>query len=171
VSGRSSSSFAEAFQDLTHEEREEFAAFSKFYETDEEFRRFLKAPHLSTETKQELIRKALEPLCTKRTIENLLFLESQNSLELLPSILIRLEDRKGVANGVLTSAEPLSQDTALRLKARFEEMTGQKIILEQKTDPSLIGGFLINIENRVYDSTIKHSLQNLKKYLGKSSCH
>lgn len=168
---RAAVSFAEVLQSTTPEERIELAAFSDFYQNNTAFRRFLSSPHLTQEQRQNLIRKALEPLCSPITIEHLLFLESLDGFSLLPSILLHLEDCKDVEKGVLTTAEPLSKQSVDQLKKRFEEMIGNKILLEEKTDPRLIGGFLINIGNRVYDSTIKQSLQNLKKYLGKSPCN
>jgi F-type H+-transporting ATPase subunit delta len=170
-SQRAALSFAEVMQGITPEERGELAAFSHFYQNNVEFRRFISAPHLSQEQRHNLIRKALEPLCSQTTIEHLLFLETLDGFSLLPSILIHLEDRQDVENGVLTTAEPLSSEAVAQLKTRFEELIGHKILLEQKTDPGLIGGFLITVGNRVYDSTIKQSLHNLKKYLGKTPCN
>lgn len=171
VSPRAAQSFAEVLQGITPEERIELAAFSDFYQKNGEFRRFISSPHLSQEERQGLIRQALTPLCSPTTIEHLLFLETLDGFSLLPSILLHLDDCKGTERGILTTAEPLDAPSVAQLKSRFEEMIGHKILLEQKTDPSLIGGFLITIGNRVYDSTIKQSLQNLKKYLGKTPCN
>lgn len=170
-SERAALSFAGILQSITPQERLELAAFSDFYQNNLDFRRFISAPHLSQEQKQGLVRKALEPICSPSTIEHLLFLETLDGFSLLPSILAHCDEQKGAENAVITTAEPLSSETVAQFKMRFEEMIGQKIILEQKTDSSLIGGFLITVGNRVYDSTIKQSLQNLKKYLGKTPCN
>lgn len=168
---RAALSFAEILKEISPEERVELAAFSDFYQNNVDFRRFINAPHLSQEERHSLIRKALTPICSPVTIEHLLFLESLDSFSLLPSILLHLEDRTDAENGVLTTAEPLSKDAVSQLKTRFEEMVGHKILLKERTDPDVIGGFLITVGNRVYDSTIKQSLQNLKKYLGKTPCN
>jgi F-type H+-transporting ATPase subunit delta len=171
VSPKMARSLVKILQTTTAEERKELAAFSEFYETNPSFRRFLHSPHFSQKQKQGLIERSLAPQCSRATISYLLFLESLDCFAALPSILDHLDDRQGVEQGLLTTAKPLANEQANRLKKQFEEMTGQKILLDQKTDPSVIGGFLFKVGNRVYDSTIKHRLQNLKTYLGKTSCN
>lgn len=41
-------------------------------------------------------------------------------------------------------------------------MTGKKILLKQKVDAALIGGFTVQVGDRLIDGSVARSLQTLK---------
>lgn len=49
------------------------------------------------------------------------------------------------------------------LMASLSEKTGKKIVLIPKIDPSLIGGVVVKIGDKVVDATIKSQLASLKQ--------
>ncbi|HKJ68013.1 MAG TPA: ATP synthase F1 subunit delta [bacterium] len=63
------------------------------------------------------------------------------------------------------TAIPLSGDLRDRVVALLEQQLRKKIELTERVDESLIGGIRIQIENTVYDGSIAHQLQKLRKSL------
>lgn len=68
----------------------------------------------------------------------------------------------GIDEALVTSAFPLTQDQVDALKAKLEEMTGKKIIMKQKVDAALLGGFTVQIGDQLIDGSVARQLQTLK---------
>jgi F-type H+-transporting ATPase subunit delta len=68
----------------------------------------------------------------------------------------------GIEEADVTSAYPLSEEQADDLKKKLQEITGYKIIMKQKVDPELIGGFTVMIGDRMIDGSVARQLRELK---------
>ena len=68
-------------------------------------------------------------------------------------------------NGKLKTAVPLDQKAVDAIKKRFEKILGTEINLAIEVDPTLLGGFVVNVQNKVYDRSIKSHLTKLKNYI------
>jgi len=67
--------------------------------------------------------------------------------------------------GKIKTAVGLDNDTIESIKKRFEKMLDDDIDFTVETDPSIIGGFVVYINNKVYDRSIKAHLDKLKNYI------
>ena len=63
----------------------------------------------------------------------------------------------------LTSAAPMDDASKNRLVKMLEEQLGTKIILKENIDESLIGGFVLRVGDKQFDSSIKNKVDRLKK--------
>jgi F-type H+-transporting ATPase subunit delta len=70
--------------------------------------------------------------------------------------------RRGEVSAEVTSAEPLSDKHLADLKAALKASLGKDVTLEQKVDPSLIGGLIIKVGSRMIDGSLKTKLNSLK---------
>jgi F-type H+-transporting ATPase subunit delta len=68
----------------------------------------------------------------------------------------------GVEEAVVTTALPLSKEQAKEFKDTLSKMTDKKIILKQKVDTALIGGFTVQIGDRLIDGSVARQLETLK---------
>ena len=68
----------------------------------------------------------------------------------------------GIEEATVTSALPLTESQTEALKAKLSEMTGSKIILKQKVDASLIGGFIVQVGDRLIDGSVARQLSTLR---------
>jgi len=57
-------------------------------------------------------------------------------------------------------AVPLSNGSRSEIERRLMKLTGQKIRLEIKRVPSLVGGLVLRLGNRTVDASIKRKLQS-----------
>lgn len=73
------------------------------------------------------------------------------------------EDKKvkGIRDGKLVSASALSEELRKEIHSRAEKLAGGKVLLEEKVDPSLIGGFVLTIGDLQLDESVKSKLSKL----------
>ena len=72
-------------------------------------------------------------------------------------------------NGILVvtavTASPLTADQTERLTDKLTKMTGKTIELENKIDPSCIGGIRLDYDGKRTDDTVAHRLDTLRSIL------
>ncbi len=67
----------------------------------------------------------------------------------------------------LSTAQALDEDTvtAIRSKLTSSTHTRDNIVLETKVNADLIGGFILEFDDRLYDASVAHQLRQMKKSL------
>jgi F-type H+-transporting ATPase subunit delta len=68
---------------------------------------------------------------------------------------------KGIKDGKLISATALTAELRQELQARAEKLAGCKVVLEEKVDSSLLGGFILSVGDLQLDESIKNKLARL----------
>lgn len=63
----------------------------------------------------------------------------------------------------LISASPMDEEAKNRLVKMLEKQMGTKILLNEKVDEKLIGGFILRVGDKQFDSSIKNKVDRLKK--------
>jgi F-type H+-transporting ATPase subunit delta len=100
-------------------------------------------------------------------IHFLSFLLEQGRLAFLPSIVSRyrrlLDERKGRVEARVVTTSPLEKDMIERLREVLQEISGKEVVLQEETDPGLIGGLLIQLEGKVYDGSVRTQLEGMRK--------
>lgn len=71
----------------------------------------------------------------------------------------------GVAVAQVRTAHPLAADEQARLQASLEKRFQRKIELQLTTDPSLLAGFIAQVESEVYDASVTGQLSKFKESL------
>ena len=77
--------------------------------------------------------------------------------------LIMEAENKVEAEAVFASSA--KDDVKKELVKRLEYLTGKKVILQEKVDPSVIGGVRVKLGSKLFDATIKGQLDKLKASL------
>ena len=75
---------------------------------------------------------------------------------------------QGQAVAELHSASMLKPEAARLIVERLERKAGVKITAKNLVDPSLIGGVVVKMNNKVIDGSVSNSLRQIKKALTKS---
>jgi F-type H+-transporting ATPase subunit delta len=90
-------------------------------------------------------------------------------IELLPRVAAELrrmwEQRQGIVHAVVTSAAPLSQAEGDAVRDKLAAMTGDTVELELQVDPSLLGGVLVHMGDRLIDGSVRGRLERLRARL------
>ncbi|MBX2803436.1 MAG: ATP synthase F1 subunit delta [Myxococcales bacterium] len=72
------------------------------------------------------------------------------------------DERAGRLRVVVQTAEPLSEAMEAEVASALEAQTGKKIVLQKEVDPDLIGGLIARVGGKVYDSSIRTRLEQIK---------
>jgi F-type H+-transporting ATPase subunit delta len=75
------------------------------------------------------------------------------------------EEILGMVSVELTTARPLTAPEVKRVQASLEKFTGKKVRLAPKVDAEILGGARAKIGSLVYDGTVAHRLDKLKRQL------
>jgi len=75
------------------------------------------------------------------------------------------DDRQGITHATATSASELTQDEIRELTARLEQSTGGRIALDVQVDPSLLGGLVVRVGDRLIDGSVRGRLERLRNRL------
>lgn len=78
----------------------------------------------------------------------------------------RVKEMEGIGTAYVTSAAELSEAQKESVRAKLLSTTAYKTMeMHYQTDPSLIGGMVIRINDRVVDSSIRTKLNDLTRQL------
>lgn len=73
------------------------------------------------------------------------------------------DSRKGIVNATVISAAPLNEENTIKIVNAVQEATKGKVHLTTKVDPDLIGGFVLKVGDKQFDTSISSTLNKLKK--------
>lgn len=122
-------------------------------------------------------RKAIEAIFKGRIdelTERFLFMLVDKTREaLIDSIAVEfgvLHDQSlGIANADLISAYELDEADKSKLQSKLEELTNKRVRISSSIDRTLVGGFLAQVADTVYDGSVRRQLEILKQQLGGNS--
>jgi F-type H+-transporting ATPase subunit delta len=63
----------------------------------------------------------------------------------------------------VTSASALSQDNIRQIEDVVKQATKGEVILSAQVDPDLIGGFILKVGDKQFDTSLSSKLSKLKK--------
>jgi F-type H+-transporting ATPase subunit delta len=174
VSYRIASRYAKSLIDLAIEQGKldrvladmtAFAAATKL----RDFALLLKSPIVNADKKEQVIKaiwgERMDPL-TISFIQIILRKGRESALqEIANEFLQQYRDIKGISIVEITSAEPLSTETleSIRTKLVSSKLTHGQVEFRTTVDPTLIGGFVISFEDKLYDASVRHQLDLLRK--------
>jgi len=134
---------------------------------DAGFRAFIADPRLDAAQQKAGAFAVLERIGTGPEVRNLVGVLIMNRrLGILPQVCAgfgaKLAARRGVETAQVVSAIPLTDTQRAALVARLTESGFSNLRLSERVDPSILGGLIVRIGSRLYDSSIKSKLQRLQ---------
>ncbi len=70
-----------------------------------------------------------------------------------------------ITTAKIKTATTIGDQAIDEVRAFIEKQTGKKVVLETSVDPSLIGGLVIQMEDKLYDASISGKLKKAKQEL------
>ena len=130
----------------------------------------LKSPIINTDKKRSVVSAIFGDRLDKLTNAFIDIIMRKGREEYLPEICDEFVNQyrglKSITSAKVTSAVALNDATLTKIKSKImsEMANGAKEIeLITKVDPSLIGGFVIEVGDRLYDASVAHKLGKLRK--------
>ena len=76
-----------------------------------------------------------------------------------------VDDRAGIVEARVSSAQPMSEIQAQALAASLGRRTGKTVRLSWSLDPSLLGGLKVQVGSTILDASIQGQLRQIKTQL------
>lgn len=96
-------------------------------------------------------------------------LAKNRRLAFLDAIIKRFTELQHEANGqqaiIVTSATPLSKQQVSELTKELSQHVANKVTVENKVDPALLGGFKVQLGSKLIDASVDGSLNRLEQRL------
>jgi F-type H+-transporting ATPase subunit delta len=141
---------------------------------NEELRRALFTPLHPRPRRKAIVAELAEPLGLSPEVRAFAaLLADENRMQALPEVrdaLRALVDRaSGRVEAEVVSARPLGAAEARELAAALSRRVGSNVTLEQRVDPSLLGGVLVRVGDLRLDGSLRGQLSSLAESLRKGS--
>ena len=152
--------------------RDQLGQFADALAENREMQLFFFSPYFSSAEKDEGLKKAiadaepelvnfLELLIEKHRMPVLFRIRRQ-----FDALWAKENMRLGV---VVTSAVELDPEIAERIGSEIEEQTGNKVELQSRVDPDILGGLVVQVGNMVLDTSIRNRLEKLRKSVAQAA--
>lgn len=171
-----SKTYGEALYELAVEEQkldmlfEEAKAVRDILRENADFGKLMSHPKIPKEDKVKVAEKVFKGRVSSEMEGFLVIVIEKDRYAELDGILTYFIDKvkevKHIGVAFVTTAVALDEATQTKIKKRLLETTGyQTMEMHYSVDPSLIGGMVIRIGDRIIDSSITTKLNELKKQL------
>lgn len=178
VNGIVSKRYANALIDISFEEKkieDIYSQFQKFidYYNDNgnlDFKEYIGLPFIDKKERIDAINILSKDLSLNEILNNFLSLlvenERINSLNNIFEEFVKIKNEKdGIVKMTIISGQKLKDDELTVLKEKIEKILNKKIILEENISADTIGGFLININGKIFDGSLMTQIKNISAFL------
>jgi F-type H+-transporting ATPase subunit delta len=173
IEGSLSRRYTKALFELAQESQQEeiiSRELEQFYAVyrNSELQEVLTNPALDADKRNNILLRVTETQqLSALTIRFLAILLARDRLKYLPEIVScyrrLLNEARGRVEAKAVGASPLEPAMVDRLRQVLQGIAGKEVVLQQETDPGLIGGVLVELEGKVYDGSVRTQLENMKQ--------
>jgi F-type H+-transporting ATPase subunit delta len=132
-----------------------------------ELKVILKSPVIKTELKKKLLNEIFSNKISSETLSFIDFVIQKNRedilLEIFKEFLVLCDKKNKILRAKVKTAVELDESLKSKLTTKLESRTNQKVIANYLLDQKIIGGFVVEIDDQVYDASVKHQLAQLRK--------
>ncbi len=140
-----------------------------------DFKLLLKSPIVNTTKKLSIFKEIFEGKVSDLTMLFFkLILKKGREKDLLAianSFVKQYKKMKGLSSVTITTAEKLSDENIESIKTKLlaSNATDKAVEITSKIDPSIIGGYILEIGDKLYDASVLYKLKELRKEFSGSS--
>ncbi|OIP01735.1 MAG: ATP synthase F1 subunit delta [Bacteroidetes bacterium CG2_30_32_10] len=136
-------------------------------ETNKDFILLLSSPIIKSDKKQAIIKEIFEKHIHHVTLAFLLIITKKRREYYISQISKKFigfyKDFKGIEIVTVTSANQLDQTTIQKVLQKLKTFITKEIELVQVINPNIIGGFIIQYDDKKYDASILNKIHALSK--------
>jgi F-type H+-transporting ATPase subunit delta len=141
--------------------------FDRVCDSNRDFLVMMRSPVIKHELKRDILEKLFKQRVHPLTWAILDIITRKNRESLLPAIADSFHKAYNEHNGIGFASVISTVPLDAKLKAEIEKVAQQlsnrsKTELEEKVDPSLVGGFILNVGDKQIDASIASKLRVLK---------
>ncbi|MBU5676596.1 F0F1 ATP synthase subunit delta [Alkaliphilus sp. MSJ-5] len=171
VSKRYASALFEiAFEEQVYEKvKDELSFILDCFKSEPQLYRILKSPLISADEKKDIVSNIFKDRVSQEVFNFLRIIVDKGREGYIESMVreyIALADAvKNKVDAVAITAIPMDKQDLLKLQVNLSMSSGKNIQLQNQVDPTIIGGVLVKIGDKVIDGTVKSRLANMQEQL------
>lgn len=136
-------------------------------------KRMLENPVIRLEIKTSIIEEIFKDKISSDTMEFVLFIIKKKREEILSSILEKFKELRdlklGYVNVNVVAASEFTDSQKSELQNRLQKMLQKKVRMNYQVNEKIIGGFILQAGDTVFNASIKHQLGLLRKHFSEAS--
>lgn len=154
-------------KNVVEQVHQDMLMFSKVVDENPSFRLLLGNPIITHDKKRAILEELFKTKVNPLTMSIFDILTRKNREPLLPAIARGFHNEyneyKGISKATVTAAVPLDSTTRAEIVRIVKSISDKKEVeLIEKTDSTLIGGFILHVGDRQIDASIKSKLKAMK---------
>lgn len=167
--------YAKALLELAKEQKREEAVGAELSQlvnafVDPSVAKVMELPTLPLKVQKDVVGQLISTLSLHPLLSHFLRVLAENDrLNMLGEIhnayQSLLEQAMGKIRARVRSATPLSEEELRSLVDAFSRLTKKTVIPTVELDPDLLGGVVVELEGRVYDTSLKAQLRRMSEAL------
>jgi F-type H+-transporting ATPase subunit delta len=165
--------YASALYELADEQKaldavaDDLRAFRALLGESEDLVRLVRSPNLARESQVKALQAIAAKAGAHSLSSNFLALVAKNrrlfALDgIIGAFLEILAERRGEVTAHVTSARELTDEQLAKLTDAVKRTVGAQAQVETHVDPKLLGGLIVRVGSRMYDSSLSSKLQRLE---------
>ena len=162
---------AAAEQDVLAAIVADIARLRELVEQSAEFMELVQSPILSPEFKSETFASLFADTMQPLTVNFFKLLTSKQRERYLGAILdvfsAIVDEAEGRLVAKVTTAVPMTAAQEARMGQQLSDYSGKQVRLETDIDPEIQGGFIVQLDDTVFDASLATRLQHLKRQLAR----
>jgi len=139
----------------------------KSLDDSSELRRAIESPVIKSELKSSILKEIFSDKLSKETLNFIFFIIDKKREELLYEISKRFlelrNEHLGIVEMEVTTAFEVTNEQIDNLKNMFESILKKTVKIKIKIDKNIIGGFIAQVGDTVYDASVINQIYLLKK--------
>jgi len=151
---------------------EEVKLLQTVWSENKDFAALLVHPRVAEDEKRELVKNIFEGKLSDTTMGFIMIVIDKGRTSDIEAILKYFCDKakeyKNIGVAYISSATTLSDEQKKNIESKLLDVTKYSSFeMNYTVDKSLIGGMVVRIKDRVYDSSVKNSLDKMSRELSK----
>jgi len=136
-------------------------------ESSADLKRLIRSPVISRDDQGRAMAEVLKKAGISELVRNFVSVVARNRrLFALPSMIAAyrslLAARRGEATAEVVSARELTKKQLEAIAAQLKKAIGTKVAVNTKVDAGLLGGLVVKVGSRMFDSSLRTKLQRLR---------
>lgn len=132
-----------------------------------ELKRTIESPIIKPDMKISIVDEIFGKRISENSLKFIRFVINKRREEILYEIAKRFlelrDEHLGIVNIDVKTAFEFTDDQKNQLKDKFKTILNKTVIIKYEVDKNIIGGFVARVGDTVYDASVLHQLELLKK--------
>ena len=146
---------------------QDLATFRKLVDDSADLRRLILSPVIGRDAQGRALLAVLDAAQISGLTRKFIGLVAANGRARdLPAMaaayLAELASRRGETTATVTSAVPLSEAQLKQLTETLRGLVGAKVAIDARVEPDILGGLVVKVGSRLFDSSIRSKLARLQ---------